>query len=150
MSTDLPEHASVVVIGGGVIGASIAFHLAESGVSNIVLVEKGELACGSTCKAAGGVRASFSNAANIAIGLRGLEVYSRFAQDYGQEIFRADTHLRPAGWPDEDTPLIRRLTELTAYLLIKRPRLCTDTEYRSAWAAVTGTAHAPAASFAVL
>ena len=81
MSTDLPEHASVVVIGGGVIGASIAFHLAESGVSDIVLVEKGELACGSTCKAAGGVRASFSNAANIAIGLRGLEVYSRFAQD---------------------------------------------------------------------
>ena len=74
MSTDLPEHASVVVIGGGVIGASIAFHLAESGVSDIVLVEKGELACGSTCKAAGGVRASFSNAANIAIGLRGIEV----------------------------------------------------------------------------
>ena len=45
MSTDLPEHASVVVIGGGVIGASTAFHLAESGVSDIVLVEKGELAC---------------------------------------------------------------------------------------------------------
>ena len=86
MTTDLPKHASVVVIGGGVIGASIAFHLAESGVSDVVLVEKGELACGSTCKAAGGVRASFSNAANIAIGLRGLEVYSRFAQDYGQEI----------------------------------------------------------------
>ena len=94
MSTDLPEHASVVVIGGGVIGASIAFHLAESGVSDIVLVEKGELACGSTCKAAGGVRASFSNAANIAIGLRGLEVYSRFAQDYGQEIdFTRDGYL---------------------------------------------------------
>src|SRR6478609_3358081 len=94
MSTDLPRHASVVVIGGGVIGASIAFHLAESGVSDVVLVEKGELACGSTCKAAGGVRASFSNAANIAIGLRGLEVYSRFAQDYGQEIdFTRDGYL---------------------------------------------------------
>ena len=32
-------------------------------------------------------------------------------------------------------------------LLIKRPRLCTDTEYRSAWAAVTGTAHGPGGEF---
>ncbi len=61
MSMELPEHASVVVIGGGVIGASIAFHLAESGVSDVLLLEKDELASGSTCKAAGGVRASFSN-----------------------------------------------------------------------------------------
>ena len=59
-----------------------------------MLLEKDELACGSTCRAAGGVRASFSNAANIAIGLRGLEVYSRFAQHYGQEIdFRRDGYL---------------------------------------------------------
>jgi sarcosine oxidase subunit beta len=94
MSKDLPEHASVVVIGGGVIGTSIAFHLAESGVTDVVLVERDELACGSTSKAAGGVRASFSNAANIAIGLRGLDVYSRFAQDYGQEIdFTRDGYL---------------------------------------------------------
>jgi len=94
MSMELPEHASVVVIGGGVIGASIAFHLAESGVSDVLLLEKDELASGSTCKAAGGVRASFSNAANIAIGLRGLEVYSRFAQDHDQEIdFSRDGYL---------------------------------------------------------
>jgi sarcosine oxidase, subunit beta len=94
MSKELPEHASVVVIGGGVIGASIAFHLAESGVSDVLLLEKDELASGSTCKAAGGVRASFSNAANIAIGLRGLEVYSRFAQDHDQEIdFSRDGYL---------------------------------------------------------
>ena len=94
MSKDLPERASVVVIGGGVIGTSVAFHLAESGVTDVVLVEKDELACGSTCKAAGGVRASFSNAANIAIGLRGLEVYSHFARDYGQEIdFTRDGYL---------------------------------------------------------
>jgi sarcosine oxidase, subunit beta len=86
MSRDLPERASVVVIGGGVIGTSVAFHLAESGVRDVVLVERDELASGSTCKAAGGVRASFSNAANIAIGLRGLQVYARFARDFGQDI----------------------------------------------------------------
>jgi sarcosine oxidase, subunit beta len=91
---DVPERASVVVIGGGVIGTSIAYHLASSGVSDVVLVERDELACGSTCKAAGGVRASFSNPANIEIGLRGLEVYSRFAEKYHQEIdFSRDGYL---------------------------------------------------------
>jgi sarcosine oxidase subunit beta len=94
MRTELPENASVIVIGGGVIGASVAFHLAEAGIKDVVLLEKDELASGSTSRAAGGVRASFSNAANIAIGLRGLEVYSRFAQDYGQDIdFSRDGYL---------------------------------------------------------
>ena len=50
-------------------------------------------------------------------------------------------------WLDEDTSVIRRLTEPVANLPIKRPRLCADTEYRSAWAAVTGTAHAPGGEF---
>lgn len=94
MTKQLPARASVVVIGGGVIGVSIAFHLAQAGVSDVVLLEKGELGSGSTCKAAGGVRASFSNAANIAIGLRGLEVYSRFSETYGQDIdFTRDGYL---------------------------------------------------------
>lgn len=86
MTKDLPQSASVVIIGGGVIGTSIAYHLASSGVSDVVLIERDELGGGSTCKAAGGVRASFSNPANIAIGLRGLEVYSQFDQMYGQDI----------------------------------------------------------------
>ncbi|WP_440714040.1 NAD(P)/FAD-dependent oxidoreductase [Gordonia sp. FQ] len=85
MTKTVPEKAAVVVIGGGVIGTSIAFHLAESGVHDVVLLEKDELGSGSTCRAAGGVRATFSNASNIAIGLRGLDVYSRFAQLYGHD-----------------------------------------------------------------
>lgn len=94
MTPTVPEHASVVVIGGGVIGTSIAYHLASSGVSDVVLVERDELACGSTCRAAGGIRASFSNPANIEIGLRGLEVYSTFADEYNQEIdFSRDGYL---------------------------------------------------------
>ena len=94
MTQTVPERASVVVIGGGVIGTSIAYHLASSGVTDVVLVERDELACGSTCRAAGGVRASFSNPANIAIGLRGLEVFSTFADEYDQEIdFRRDGYL---------------------------------------------------------
>ncbi len=94
MTKSIPTEASVVVIGGGVIGTSVAYHLAQSGVEGVVLVEKDELACGSTCRAAGGVRASFSNAANIEIGLRGLEVYSQFGRLYGQEIdFHRDGYL---------------------------------------------------------
>ena len=86
MIVDLPERATCVVIGGGVIGTSVAYHLAAAGVPDVVLVERDELASGSTSKAAGGVRASFSTAANIAIGLRGLEVYSRFHETFGQEV----------------------------------------------------------------
>ena len=94
MTKDVPESAPVVVIGGGVIGTSIACHLAGSGVTDVVLIERDELASGSTCKAAGGVRASFSNPANIEIGLRGLEVYSQFNEIYGQEIdFHRDGYL---------------------------------------------------------
>ena len=49
--------ADVVVIGGGAIGASAAFHLRELGV-DVVLIERETLASGSTSKAAGGIRAS--------------------------------------------------------------------------------------------
>ena len=83
---ELPERARVVIIGGGVIGTSIACHLAEAGVTDVVLLERDQLGSGSTCKAAGGVRASFSTPANIAMGMRGLEVYSQFERDYGQDI----------------------------------------------------------------
>jgi glycine/D-amino acid oxidase-like deaminating enzyme len=94
MTQTVPERASVVVIGGGVIGTSIAYHLASSGVTDVVLLERDELGCGSTCKSAGGVRASFSNPANIEMGLRGLDVYSTFAGAYDQEIdFSRDGYL---------------------------------------------------------
>ena len=82
----LPSSAGVVVIGGGVIGTSIAFHLAEAGVADIVLLERDELGHGSTCKAAGGVRAQFSDRINIELGARSLEAFARFGQRPGQEI----------------------------------------------------------------
>lgn len=82
----LPSSASVVIIGGGVMGASIAFHLAEAGVADVLLLEKGDLAGGSTSKAAGGVRAQFSDPVNIALGLRGLDAFEAFPQRPGQEI----------------------------------------------------------------
>jgi sarcosine oxidase subunit beta len=81
----LPGHADVVVVGGGVIGSSIAFHAAEAGL-RVVLLEQNDLGSGSTCKAAGGVRASFTDPLNVAMGARGLEVYARFAELFDQHI----------------------------------------------------------------
>jgi sarcosine oxidase, subunit beta len=74
------------VVGGGVIGLSAAYHLARSGVPDVVLVEKGELGSGSTSKAAGGVRAQFSDTVNIELGLRSLRTFETFREEFGQEI----------------------------------------------------------------
>ena len=84
--TALPSRASVVVIGGGVMGLSTAYHLAHAGVTDVVLVEKSELGSGSTCKAAGGVRAQFSDAVNIELGARSLRTFETFKATFGQEI----------------------------------------------------------------
>ncbi len=53
MSGELPAKARVVVVGGGVIGRSVAYHLAKIGWSDVVLVERRQLACGTTWHAAG-------------------------------------------------------------------------------------------------
>ena len=78
--------AAVVVIGGGVMGTSIAYHLARAGVRDVLLVERDELAAGSTSKAAGGVRAQFSDELNIQLGARSLEAFGRFEEDTGHDI----------------------------------------------------------------
>ncbi|MWA08597.1 NAD(P)/FAD-dependent oxidoreductase [Streptomyces sp. BA2] len=86
----LPPTADVVVVGGGVMGASIAFHLAEAGVCDIVVVERGELACGSSGKPIGGVRAHFSDPLNIELGRRSLRAFQDFPHRPGADI-RLDT-----------------------------------------------------------
>lgn len=82
----MKRQAEVVVIGGGVIGTSIAYHLARAGVRDVVLVERDELAAGSTSKAAGGVRAQFSDGLNVQLGARSLEAFERFEEDTGYDI----------------------------------------------------------------
>ncbi|HET9104831.1 MAG TPA: FAD-binding oxidoreductase [Solirubrobacteraceae bacterium] len=84
-SPPLPARASVVIVGGGVIGCSAAFHLAEAGV-DVVLLERDALGGGSTSRAAGGVRAQFSDAVNIALGRRSLQAFADFVRRPGWEI----------------------------------------------------------------
>ncbi|MFF1381871.1 NAD(P)/FAD-dependent oxidoreductase [Streptomyces sp. NPDC058308] len=82
----LPATAGVVIVGGGVMGASIAFHLAEAGVRGIVVVERGELAGGSSGKPIGGVRAQFSDPLNIELGHRSLRAFHDFPDRPGAAI----------------------------------------------------------------
>ncbi|WP_420823477.1 NAD(P)/FAD-dependent oxidoreductase [Streptomyces natalensis] len=82
----VPRAADVVIIGGGVMGTSIAFHLAEAGVHNIVVVERGDLGSGSSGKPIGGVRAQFSDPLNIELGRRSLRAFQDFPHRPGAGI----------------------------------------------------------------
>ena len=51
--SDLPSHTQVLIIGGGIVGSSVAYHLTKLGLSDVVLLEQGQLSCGTTWHAAG-------------------------------------------------------------------------------------------------
>ena len=51
--SDLPSHTQVLIIGGGIVGCSVAYHLTKLGCSDVVLLEQGQLSCGTTWHAAG-------------------------------------------------------------------------------------------------
>ena len=53
MANDLPTHAQVVIIGGGIVGCSVAYHLTKIGWTDVVLLERKQLTCGTTWHAAG-------------------------------------------------------------------------------------------------
>src|SRR5215813_15538621 len=51
--SDLPSSAKIVIVGGGIVGCSVAYHLGKMGVTDTLLLEQGKLTCGSTWHAAG-------------------------------------------------------------------------------------------------
>lgn len=85
-ATALPVEAEVVIVGGGIMGASVAFHLAEAGVTDVVVIERDTLGSGSSAKPLGGVRATFSDAGNVELGLRSLRAYEDFERRFGVDI----------------------------------------------------------------
>jgi len=85
---------SVVIAGAGVIGASIAWHLAARGVRDVVVLDRGsELGAGSTPRATGGFRAQFATPTDIALSLLSREKLRRFEVEIG-----VDSGYRPYGY----------------------------------------------------
>jgi len=81
---DVPQTTDVVIAGGGVIGASTAFHLAKGGAKNIVLLERHDLfGTESTAKCAGGVRAHFDTEINCRMSMLSLPAFERFEEETG-------------------------------------------------------------------
>lgn len=84
---DIPGTADIIIIGGGVMGASAAYHLAKRGARNIVLLEKEDFfGTGATGRCAGGVRYQFSTEVNIRLSLESLPMLERFRDEIGQDV----------------------------------------------------------------
>ncbi len=79
----LPRTAAVVVVGGGVVGCSIAYHLARRGLRDVLVVERDAVGAGTTSKAAGGIRAQFATETEIRFSLESRRVFETFAEEFG-------------------------------------------------------------------
>ena len=75
--------ARTIVIGGGIIGASVAYHLARVGEQVLLLEREAFFGAESTAKCAGGIRAQFTTPVNIALSLRSIAAFERFEQEVG-------------------------------------------------------------------
>ena len=76
------EAADVVIVGGGVMGCSLAYHLAARKL-DVVVLERDRLGSGSTARNAGGVRQQFSSEVNVQIGMRSVAMLERFEEEIG-------------------------------------------------------------------
>ncbi|MDH3387265.1 MAG: FAD-dependent oxidoreductase [Gammaproteobacteria bacterium] len=84
MSVQIPERASAVVIGGGVIGSSVAYHLAKLGWSDVVLLERNQFSCGTTWHAAGLIGTMRANESHARLCEYSMAVLNELEAETGQ------------------------------------------------------------------
>src|SRR2546423_11375266 len=102
------QTASVVIVGGGVVGTSIAYHLAVRGLTDVVVIERSALGSGSTGRSAGGIRQQFSTELNCRMSMLSVEKLLRLEDDTGWDpSFRQVGYLFLLTQPD-DSALFQR------------------------------------------
>ncbi|HIB45863.1 MAG TPA: FAD-binding oxidoreductase, partial [Candidatus Lambdaproteobacteria bacterium] len=84
MKNKLPNQAQIIIIGGGIIGCSVAYHLAKEGAKDVLLLERGQLTCGSTFHAAGLVGQLRSSANITRVLQNSVELYRSIEAETGQ------------------------------------------------------------------
>ncbi len=78
------QTAEVVIVGGGIVGASVAYHLTQAGCRSVLIIEREtHQGKGSTGKSMGGVRAQFSTPVNIRMSLYSIPFYASFDERLG-------------------------------------------------------------------
>src|SRR5262245_11358009 len=85
MTIAIPSHAEIVVIGGGIVGCSTAYHLARDHKADVILLEQNKLTSGSTWHAAGLVGQLRSSASITQVLKYTVELYKTLAQETGLE-----------------------------------------------------------------
>src|SRR2546430_53328 len=91
----MTETADVVIIGSGIVGSSVAYHLAQAGCTNVLVIEReAHQGKGSTGKSMGGVRAQFSTPVNIQMSKYSIDFFSKFDEVVGHPAdYRAHGYL---------------------------------------------------------
>ena len=107
MTADLPRTADYVILGAGVMGASIAFHLARRGAGRIVILEKGDVACGGSGRSSALVRMHYSFPPEVDLAVKSLEIFRTWREYVGR-----DGHFRETGFvrivPERDLPRLEK------------------------------------------
>jgi 4-methylaminobutanoate oxidase (formaldehyde-forming) len=130
--SELPSSAKIVIVGGGIVGCSVAYHLGKMGLTDVLLLEQGKLTCGSTWHAAGLV-GQLRTSANITQ-LLGYSValYDRLEQETGLATgWKRNGGLRLACNPERWTEVKRQATTATSFGL--EMHLLTPKEAQDLW-----------------
>ena len=112
----LPDRARVVIIGGGVIGTSVAYHLAERGCTDVLLLEQGQLSCGTTWHAAGLVGLLRATESGTRLVQYSTDLYARLEAETGLSAgYRRCGGLIVARTPERLTQLRRTAAAAEAF-----------------------------------